>query len=253
MYGDINMNVIGDDNQNPCVDPTAIMQYTMGTSNIIGDPASMNDTPYIYEDVLMYDTTEQTSTIVDNTQFHFQPIPDVGTSYYSGPPISPTVIQYKLHFLLAVRKNVQTGKEFVAVARITNGKKENPFVNAQGTAYHYIPTVKHQQFNTSSPLSQKELAEATCEDRVFAVHKTIGTSCAPAGTYMIYRLKCSESGTRNLRFEAIWDWGNGFVGRASYDFISLTAHDDCVMKPYTALQMKLLNELWPEWEMHLNC
>ncbi|TRX93376.1 hypothetical protein FHL15_005651 [Xylaria flabelliformis] len=232
MHGDINMNVVRDDNENPCVDPTAIMNYTMGHSNIIGN-ATTNYTPYIYQNELMYDTTDQTDTIVDNTQLHLQPQPfaNVGSSYYSGPSASPTIIQCKLYFLIAAHKNVQTGKEFVAVARITNGQ-ENPFVNARGTAFHYSAEVRHQQFNTVIPLSQKELTGAVCDDRAFAVHKTTGTSCAPAGTYLVYRLRRSESGTRNLRFEAIWDWGNGFVGKASYDFVSLTAYDDFVMKSY---------------------
>ncbi|KAI0856272.1 hypothetical protein F4860DRAFT_529308 [Xylaria cubensis] len=258
MYGDINMNVVRDDNENPCVDPTTIMH--MGHSNIISNATSMNTTPYIYQNVSMYDSNNQTDTIVDNAQFHFQshphfqpqPIASVGSSYYSGPSTSPTIIQCKLYFLIAAHKIVQTGKEFVAVARITNGR-ENPFVNAQGTAYHYTPEVKHQQFNTTIQLTRRELAEAACDDRAFAVHKTTGTSCAPAGTYLVYRLRRSESGARNLRFEAIWDWGNGFIGKASYDFVSLTACDDFAVKPYTALQKKLLNELWPGWEMFIDC
>ncbi|KAI0865052.1 hypothetical protein F4860DRAFT_343625 [Xylaria cubensis] len=120
------------------------------------------------------------------------------------------------------------------VARITNGH-ENPFVNAQGTANHYTPEVKHQQFNTAIPLTRRELAEATSDHRAFAVHKTTGTSCDPAGTYLVYRLRHSESGTRNLNFEAIWDWGNGFVGKASYDFVSLTACDDYAIKSYATI------------------
>ncbi|KAI1756033.1 hypothetical protein F4782DRAFT_526588 [Xylaria castorea] len=233
VHGDINMNVARDGDENPCIDPMAIMHYDMGHSEIISD------------------ATKQTNIVVDDTQLDFQPIANVGTSYGGPAPIS-TIIQCKLFFLIAAHKTVQTGKEFVAVARITRGH-ENPFVNAQGTAYHYVPEVKHPQFNTSIPLLRKELAEATCDDRAFAVHKTTGTSCAPAGTYLVYRLKRSEPGIRNLRFEAIWDWGDGYIGKASYDFVFLTAHDDCIMKPYTTLQKKLLNELWPEWEKYIDC
>ncbi|KAI0452130.1 hypothetical protein F5B21DRAFT_527269 [Xylaria acuta] len=251
IHGDINMNAARDDDENPCIDPTAIMHYTTGHFDTIGDATGMNDTsPYIYQNVSMYDITEQPDVIVDDTQLDFQPHANIGASN-DGPSADAKIIRCKLFFLIAAHKTVQTGKEFVAVARITKGY-ENPFVNAQGKAYHYTPELKHQQFNTSTPLSKNELAGAACDDRAFAVHKRTGTSCAPAGTYLVYRLKRSEPGIRNLRFEAIWDWGGGFVGKASYDFVFLTAHDDYIMKPYTALQKKLLNELWPDWKKHIN-
>ncbi|KAI8950691.1 hypothetical protein F4801DRAFT_579189 [Xylaria longipes] len=251
-HRNINMNAVSGDDENPCIDPALLMNYTTQHLDTIGDTTGINDTtPYIYQNVLMYNTTEQQDVIRDDTLMNFQPPLNIGPSN-GEPPTDPKIIQCKLFFLIAAHKKVQTGKEFVAVARITRGH-ENPFVNAQGMAYHYVPEIKHQQFNTSTLLTNKELAEAEYDDRAFAVHKKTGTSCAPAGTYMVYRLKRSEPGLKNLRFEAIWDWGDGFIGKASYDFVFLTAHDDCTMKPYTTLQKKLLNELWPEWEKHIDC
>lgn len=232
VLGDINMNVAEDNDENPCIDPTEIMQYSTGNFNNIGEASGMNDTsPYLYQNVSMYDTMQQADPIMDNNYMGFPNPGNIGPSY-GEPSTIPITIQCKLYFLIAAHKTVQTGKEFVAVARITRGN-ENPFVDAQGMAYHYIPERKHQQFNTSTPLSERELSGAACDDRAFAVHKAIGTSCAPAGTYLIYRLKRSESGIRNLRFEAFWNWGDGFVGKASYDFVFLTARDNCTMKPYS--------------------
>lgn len=149
---------------------------------------------------------------------------------------------------------MQTGKEFIAVAWIPHGgtkRGENRFVNARGKAYHYIPDGRRRQFNTSIPLSGAELAGAVCDDRAFAVHKTTRTSCAPAGTYLVYKLKHSEPGKRNLRFEATWDWGHGVTAMASYDFVSLTAQDNCSMMPYSKWTLLVLTNLY--WGCLTSC
>ncbi|KAI0445302.1 hypothetical protein F4803DRAFT_548250 [Xylaria telfairii] len=250
VHEDINMNVVIDNEETRCIDPNMIMQYGTGINNISGASGTNATSPYIYQGSSMYGTMQQADAMTNGIYMNLPAPSNMGPSYVE-PYTAPTIIQCKLYFLIAAHKVVQTGKEFVAVARITRGN-ENPFVDAQGIAYHYIPEKKHPQFNTSTPLSERELSGAACDNRAFAVHKTIGTSCAPAGTYLIYRLNRFEPGIRNLRFEAFWNWGDGFVGKASYDFVFLTAHDHYNMKPYTALQKKLLNELWPEWELHIN-
>ncbi|KAJ2996680.1 hypothetical protein NUW58_g902 [Xylaria curta] len=234
VYGDINMNIVYNVDGKPCVNPAALMANSIRLSNTVVDEASTNSRP----------------TIED-------------ANGDGAPSTDPEIIRCKLYFLIAAHKTVQTGKEFVAVARITRNK-ENPFVDAQARAYHYIPEGKHRQFNTSTPLTENEMASAVCDDRVFVVHKKVGTSwCvskpfmpiprAPAGTYLVYRLKRFDPGLRHLRFEASWDWGDGVIGKASYDFVFLKAQDSCKMKPYTAIQMRLLSELWPEWQDHLEC
>ncbi|KAI0479776.1 hypothetical protein F4859DRAFT_529932 [Xylaria cf. heliscus] len=246
------MNAARDHDEDPCINPTAIMHYSTGYSDAIDDfYGKDNRTPYIYRNVSMCGAAEQANNIKHDTHLNLKPLVPIHTSN-GEPSRDRQIIQCKLFFLIAAHKTVQTGKQFVAVARITKGR-ESPFVNAQGKTYFYIPETKHQQFNTSTPLSDRELAGAICDERAFVIHKTTGTSCAPAGTYLVYRLNCSVPGVRNLRFEAFWDWGNGFTGKAAYDFVSLTAHDDCIMKPYTTLQKKLLNELWPGWERYMNC
>lgn len=122
-------------------------------------------------------------------------------------------------------------------------KWENRFVSAYGKAYHYIPDGRCRQFNTSIPLSEAELAGAICEDQVFSVHKVMGTSCAPAGTYLVYILKRTEPGTRNLKFEATWDWGDGITATASYDFVALTAQDSYSVRPYSKWTLLVSTEL----------
>ncbi|KAI1118588.1 hypothetical protein F5Y14DRAFT_446950 [Nemania sp. NC0429] len=223
VHEDINMNAARNDEASSCVNPTTLMYTTAAppVSNL-GGQHNMNGTE-------------------DNT-------------HHSGLYNTPITIRCKLYFIVAAHKIVQTGKVFVAVARIPHGGTsggDNRFVNAQGKAYHYIPDRRRRQFNTSIPLSEVELAGASCDDRAFAVHKTTGTSCAPAGTYLVYLLRRAESGTRNLRFEATWDWGGGVTAQASYDFVSLTAQDGYNTKPYTSAQQRLLSEVWPEWKDHV--
>jgi hypothetical protein len=240
VHNDINMNATGGEDTIPCINPTAIMYNTASRSSACIDDTS----PYPYQDILMYDAMEQPGVTIDDiTDMGSQPYVKNGTDD-GGSPANPKVIRCKLYFLVAAHKIVQTGKEFVAVARIPYGKtreEENPFVNAQGKAYHYVPEMRHRQFNTSIPLTATELAGAVCDDQAFVVHKEIGTSCAPAGTYLVYRLKRTEPGIRNLRFEATWDWGNGVTGIASYDFVALTAQDGCVSKDYSKINSPIVS------------
>ncbi|KAI0206097.1 hypothetical protein F4808DRAFT_408880 [Astrocystis sublimbata] len=166
--------------------------------------------------------------------------------------LGPRVIQCKLYFLLASHKKVQTGKEWLAIARVLWDEK-TIFVNARGVAFHYIPEFKRYQFNTTEPLSPMEVMGAQRDDRAITVHKKMGHSCAPAGTYVIFRLNRRDPGKRNLRFEVLWEWGPNIVGRASYNFVFLEAYEKYDMKPYTPFQTNLLDDLWPEWRKHVDC
>ncbi|KAI0408821.1 hypothetical protein F4802DRAFT_593693 [Xylaria palmicola] len=238
VQGDINMNAACNNHVSPCIDPSLIMRNPTEHLDAATYDTDVNGADlYDYQGAPVYDETEQ-------------PVANHGLNE-SEPSTGAKIIRAKLYFLIAAHKAVQTGKGFIAVARITKDH-QNPFVDAQGVAYHYIPDTKHQQFNTSTPLSKTELASAVCDDRAFTVLKTTGTSCAPAGTYLVYRLKRLEPGTRNVRFEASWDWGDGTIGQAAYDFVYLTAQHDIGMKSYTSLQKKLLGEIWPEWESYLD-
>ncbi|KAJ8124095.1 hypothetical protein ONZ43_g100 [Nemania bipapillata] len=214
-----------------------------------------NARPCLHQDMSMHDVMGKLGVAMDDPATDNQPFAENGAGN-SKPLADPKVIRRKLYFLVAAHKTVEVGKEFVAVARITHSKtreERNMFVNAHARAYHYTPEMSHRQFNTSTPLTPGELAGATCNDQAFVVHKAVGTSGAPAGTYLVYRLKRTEPGTRNLRFEATWDWGNGITGTASYDFVALTARDDYISREYTPGQRNLLNILWPEWENYTEC
>ncbi|KAI0101685.1 hypothetical protein GGR51DRAFT_574512 [Nemania sp. FL0031] len=256
VQGDINMNASRSRDVTPCVNPAEIMYDTAERSNptMNRNNAYMNDINPYPRDVLLSNAMGQPNTTEDKGTMNQPGVED--NTEDGGPSPDPKVIRRKLFFLVAAHKTVQTGKEFVAVARIPYDKNkddEKLFANVQAIAYHYIPEGRHQQFNTSAPLTTGELAGAACNDQAFAVHKTMGSSCAPAGTYLIYRLKRTDPGIRNLRFEATWDCSNGTTGTASYDFIALKAEDDYIMKTYTKAQKKLLGELWPEWEAFVGC
>ncbi|KAI1121148.1 hypothetical protein F5Y10DRAFT_272354 [Nemania abortiva] len=249
VYEDINMNATRGDDATSCINPAEIMYNTSTRSNSIKD----NSTSLCNQGVLLYNAPGQSNANTHDKDIEDQPDIEDGMEY-GVPSAGPAMIRCKLFFLVAAHKTVQTGKEFVAVARIPKARhEENPFVKAQGKAYHYIPEAKHRQFNTSIPLTAGELAGAAYNDEAFVVHKAAGSSCAPAGTYLVYRLKRTEPGTRNLRFEATWELGNGIMGTASYDFVALKAEDDHVMKQYTPVQKKLLSDLWPEWENYIEC
>ncbi|KAI1151016.1 hypothetical protein F4825DRAFT_451954 [Nemania diffusa] len=245
VYADINMNAARWADDTPCINPAVIMYNTAKSSNALTKSASGDGTgPDLHQDLLMDDAIEQPDDTIDDTM-------DDG-----GPPTNPEVIRCKLSFAIAAHKTVPTGKEFVAVARIPYNQtiqQENPFVNAQGKAYHYDPEIRRPRFNTSITLTPNELANAACNDQSFVVHVTNGTSFAPAGNYLIYRLKRSGPGTRNLRFEATWDSGKGVTGTASYDLKSMVAHDDCEVTAYTWNQKILLDTLWPEWTNYIEC
>ncbi|KAI1159269.1 hypothetical protein F5B18DRAFT_666875 [Nemania serpens] len=255
VHEDINMNAAREDGTNPCINPTTIMYNTSARSGSItrGNHDMNGTSPYHYPDMIFGSIPEQPEAFIDDYNTNYQPEAE-GSTHDSRPSNTPNTIRRKLYFLVAAHKTVQTCKEFVAVARIPHSKTkrgEIRFVNAQGKAYHYIPDGRCRQFNTSIPLSEAELAGAICDDRAFAVHKATGTSCAPAGTYLVYRLTRTEPGTRNLRFEATWDWGDGITATASYDFVALTAHDSRGMRPYTSVQKRLLSDLWPAWEDYI--
>ncbi|KAJ8133482.1 hypothetical protein O1611_g134 [Lasiodiplodia mahajangana] len=248
------MNASRGNDATPCIDPAEIMYDTAARSNPAMNRTYVDSTIPYPRSVLLSNAAEQLNTAKD-TDTNNQPGVEDSTEV-GGSSAAPKVIRRKLFFLVAAHKTVQTGKDFVAVARIPCDKAENDetaFVNVQAIAYHYVPEVKHQQFNTSMPLTARELAGAARNDQAFAVHKTMGSSCAPAGIYLVYRLKRTDPGTRNLRFEATWDSANGTTGKASYDFIALKAEDDYSMKKYTQVQKKLLGELWPEWKKYIEC